>query len=118
VLVERAADGQCHRGEPDQPEQDRGADQRDARGEPCEQPPAAWPAVRERRDQRGQVVDIGDQRDHPAQEDQRGQDGRKHADQQQPRPADQDAESLTEIPDAGKEIAHFAGEPPLGSSGM
>ncbi len=38
VLVERPADDQCHRGEHDQPEQDRGADQRDARSDPRDQP--------------------------------------------------------------------------------
>jgi hypothetical protein len=73
---------------------------------------AARPAVRERRDQRGQVADVGDQRDHPAEQDHRGQYGRKHADQQQLRPADQQAETLAEIADTGDEISHDAGEPP------
>jgi hypothetical protein len=58
------------------------------------------------------VADIGDERDHPAQENGRRQYRRKHADHQQLGPTDQHAESLAEIPDTGNEIAHYAGEPP------
>jgi hypothetical protein len=58
------------------------------------------------------VADVNDQRDHPAQQDHGRQYRWKHADQQQLRPADEQAEPPAEVPDTGDEIAHYAAEPP------